>query len=82
MNKKEAQTITSDIMIADALLRVKTLENLLIAKGLFTREEYNQAMEDVTKQIARTILEKAHIQGDIDELLADLRNVPKKDPQN
>jgi len=58
------------------------LENVLIAKGLFTREEYNLAMEDITKQIAKTILQKANIQGDIDELLADLKNQPKKEPQN
>lgn len=82
MNKKEAQTITSDILIADALLRVKTLENILISKGLFTREEYNQAMEDVTKQIAKAILDKSNLKGNIEELLADLKNAPKKEPQN
>lgn len=80
MNKKEAQGITSDVMIADALLRVKTLENILIAKGVFTREEYNQEMENVTKVIAKVILEKA---GAAKELLDDLQEVqqPKK-PQN
>lgn len=80
MNKKEAQGITSDVMIADALLRVKTLENILIAKGVFTREEYNQEMENVTKVIAKAILEKA---GAAKELLDDLQEIqqPKK-PQN
>jgi hypothetical protein len=82
MNKKEAQSITSDIMIADALLRVKTLENILIAKGLFTREEYNQEMEVVTKQIAKKILEKANVKGNLDDLLLELQNQSKKDPQN
>jgi hypothetical protein len=61
MNKKDAQAITNDIIIADALVRVKTLENLLIAKGLFTREEYNQEMEKVTQIISKSILEKAGI---------------------
>ena len=65
MNKKEAQTITNDIMIADTLLRVKTLENILIAKGLFTREEYNKEMEIVTKLIVKVMLEKAN--GSVDE---------------
>ena len=65
MNKKEAQTNTNDIMIADTLLRVKTLENILIAKGLFTREEYNKEMEIVTKLIVKVMLEKAN--GSVDE---------------
>lgn len=59
MDKKEAQSITDSIIVADALVRVKTLENMLISKGLFTREEYNQEMENVTKILSKAILEKA-----------------------
>lgn len=58
MDKKDAQAITNDILIADALVRIKTLENLLIAKGLFTRKEYNQEMEVVTKLLSESILSK------------------------
>jgi rfaE bifunctional protein kinase chain/domain len=77
-NKKEADEITNDMLIADALLRLKAIENILIAKGIFTMEEYSQEMEIIAKQIAKSLLQKAQIPGDLDELIKSLQAESKK----
>ena len=64
MNKEEAQNITNDVVVADALVRVKALTSILIAKGIFTKEEYAQEMETVTKKIVEAILEKSNLKKD------------------
>jgi hypothetical protein len=73
MNKKEAESLSNELLVADALLRLKTVENLLIAKGVFTKEEFLTEMESVTRQIARTLLENANVQGNLDELIDSLK---------
>jgi hypothetical protein len=83
MNKKEAEELTNDILIADALLRIKTLENILIAKGIFSAEEFQEEMNVVIKVIAKSILQKAQVPGDLDELINNLQEFsPKKVSQN
>ncbi len=73
MNKKEADTLSNELLVADALLRLKAVENLLIAKGVFTKEEFLSEMELVTRHIARTLLENANVQGNLDELIDSLK---------
>ena len=83
MNKKEAEELTNDILIADALLRIRTLETILIAKGVFSAEEFQEEMNVITKIIAKSILQKAKVPGDLDELIKNLQEFsPKKVPQN
>ena len=78
MNKKESDELTSEMLITDALLRIKTIENLLVAKGLFTKEEFLQEMESIAKQIAKSVLQKAGVTQEIDELLKSLQMGPNK----
>jgi hypothetical protein len=52
MNKKETQELTNDMLITDALLQLKTLQDLLIAKGVFTKEEFLETMEEIAKKVA------------------------------
>ncbi len=73
MTKRDPELLSNDLLIADALLRLKTIENLLISKGVFTKEEYSAEMESITHQIAKTLLEKANVPGDLDELLRSLK---------
>lgn len=77
MNKKDASELTAEMMITDALLRIKSLENLLIKKGLFTKDELQQEMEVVAQQIAKSILQKAGIPGEIEDLLKSLQTDSK-----
>ncbi len=74
MNKKEATELTNDVLIADALIRLRALEVLLIAKGIFTQEEFTKEMESVANHITKSILQKAQVPGDLDDLLSNLNN--------
>jgi hypothetical protein len=56
--------LTNDMLIADLLMRVKCIENLLIAKGVFSKEELLAEMEVVAKQIAKSVLEKAGVSNE------------------
>ena len=73
MTKEKRTSIDGDMMMADILLRIKALENVLIAKGVFTSEEYYHEMESITKVVAKTLLEKANVQGDLDQLVDELK---------
>ena len=80
MNKKESDDLTNSMLVADCLLRLKSLENLLIAKGVFTKEEFEEEMNGMAKIIAKSILEKAKVQGDIEEMVKSLQGFGKKPP--
>jgi hypothetical protein len=71
--KKQPEELTNDVLIADALLRIKTLETLLINKGVFTKEEFQEELQRITTMVAKTILQKASVPGDLDKLLEDLQ---------
>ncbi len=72
MDKNDAKGLTSDVLIADALLQLRALEKILIDKGVFTQEEFTHEMEAITKQITKSILQKANVQGDLDEIISSL----------
>ncbi len=72
MDKNDAKGLTSDVLIADALLQLRALEKILIDKGVFTQEEFAREMEAITKQITKSILQKANVQGDLDEIISSL----------
>ena len=78
MNKKQAEELTNDVLIADVLLRLKTLETLLVKKGFFTQEEYDEVTSEIASKIAKSILQKANVPGDLDALIQGLQgNKPK-----
>lgn len=79
MNKKQSESLTNDMLVADALLRIKTIENLLIAKGIFTSDEFTNEMESIAAKIAKTILQNAKVPGDLDKLIDSLQGSKKKD---
>lgn len=60
MNKKQAEELTNDVLIADALVRLKTLETLLISKGIFSEEEFKSQMATTTQFIMDSILNKVN----------------------
>lgn len=76
MTKKNE--FTNDMMMADALLRLKALENLLINKGIITQEEFSNEMGTIAAQIAKVILQKANVPGDLDEMIKGLQESSKK----
>jgi len=80
MSKKEENELQNSMLIADALLRLKAIENILVKKGLINQEEFSAEMEVIARNIAKSILEKANVQGDIEELVNSLRSAPAKKP--
>lgn len=82
MDKKQTETLTNDMLVADALLQLKALENLLVAKGIFTEEEFINEMSAIAAKIAKTILQNAKVPGNIDELINSLQTTPKKAVNN
>lgn len=64
--------LTDQLNMADALLRLKSLENILIRKGIFTKEEYSAEMEAVTRTIAKTLLAQAQVAGNLDSIIDEL----------
>ncbi len=66
------QDLTTEMMIADILLRLKSMENIFISKGIFTEQEYLKEMELVAQQISRALLEQSKVQGNIDELIKSM----------
>ena len=80
---KQPPTITNDMFVADAMLRITALEKLLISKGVFTLEELTTVTEDVAKNIAKVVLEKLQASKDMEAFLADLTgNKEKKELNN
>jgi hypothetical protein len=57
---KPTEKLTNDVLIADTLLRVKAMENILVAKNIFTREEFQAELQQVTEIITKAIMEKSN----------------------
>ena len=63
---KSDETLTNDVLIADTLLRVKAMENILVSKNIFTREEFQAELQQVTEIITKAIMEKANAAANTD----------------
>lgn len=55
-------------------LKVIVLEKLLLSKGIFTVDEYNSVVAEVSEKVARILLQKANYSGDIDELIKSVKD--------
>lgn len=77
MKKEESDKALIDILIAEAIIQVRAMENLLVAKGLITKEEVDDEMLKITAQVSKKILEHAKVAGDLDEILKEFN--PSKD---
>lgn len=76
--KKEEVTI--DVLVADVLLRVQATQNLLIKRGIITDEEFQAELKLVSKTLLKSVLEKAGVAGDLDQLIEDLEIINKRPP--
>lgn len=77
--KPDAREVTNDMFIADIMLRLTAIENLLIAKGVFTQGELSSTMEDVAKKVAKIVIEKAQAsKKNMEELMVDLEDQSKE----
>jgi hypothetical protein len=70
--KNDMSEITNDMLFADIMLRLTAMENLLLSKGLFTKEELVIATEDIAKKIEQIMLAKASTLKTVEELISSL----------
>ena len=76
--KKKTPVITNDILIADIMLRVTAMEKLFIDKGIFTIAELTSTTEEIARNVAKVVLEKAQSSKSVDEFVAELKSLNKK----
>lgn len=77
-DKNDKKELTSDIMMADIMLRVTAIEKLLIEKGVFTQDELNSTTEEIAKRVAKVVLEKAQASKSLEEFISDLETSAKE----
>lgn len=73
-NMKKEIELEKEIIVTEALMRLTILEKLLISKGIITQEEIASAMEEITHQVAKILLEKANVPGDLDQILDSIKS--------
>jgi hypothetical protein len=76
---EKEKELPSEMLVAEALIRLKALENVLIAAGVVTQDALNQEIKKLNDQLSRVILEKAQVSGNIDEII---KNLNKKSTDN
>lgn len=81
-DKKDGKhELTTDVLIADIMLRITAMEKLLIDKGVFTQVELATATDEIAKRVAKVVLEKAQASKNIEEFMADLEKSAKEDKE-
>lgn len=71
--KKINDSIENQIVITDALLRITAIEKILIDKGIVTSDELLEVSSELAQKIAKDILKKANVNGDIDAIVSELK---------
>lgn len=78
--KPEKREITYDFLMADMMLRLTSLEQLLLNKGVVTREELVALTEVIAKKASEAVLEKAKASKDINDFVSNLTgSIPPKE---
>jgi len=79
-DKKDGKNeLTSDIMMADIMLRVTAMEKLLIDKGILNQAELAATNDEIAKKVAKVVLERAQASKNLEEFVADLEKSAKED---
>ncbi len=80
--KKPPIDLNTDILLADALLRLTALEKVLIQKGLITKDELNDVTATLVEKVTKVILDKVQSSKDLNEFVASLGGEIKKGMKN
>jgi hypothetical protein len=78
MNKKDLERLEQEIIIADILLRLTTIEKILIKNNITNNEEFSSIMKDLSEKVAKSLLEKANITQDLDSIVQSYNSDDKK----
>jgi hypothetical protein len=77
--KPPVADFNTDILLADAMLRLTALEKLLIQKGIITKSELNDLTAVLVENVTKVILDKVQSSKDLNDFVASLTNEVKKD---
>ena len=72
MSDKKDENITSDIILADLMLRVAVLEQLLLQKGTLNKEEVLKATEEIATKASKVVMERAQSSKSVEEFVSNL----------
>lgn len=73
--KKE---ITTEVLLADIMLRETALEQILLDKGIITKEELAAVTEEIAQKVAKVVLEKAKSSKDLNEFISSVETDSEK----
>lgn len=80
--KKTSTDLNSDILLADALLRLTALEKLLVQKGIITKEELNNLTTILVEKLTKVIMDKVQSSKDLNEFVVSLGNEARHGTKN
>jgi TPP-dependent pyruvate/acetoin dehydrogenase alpha subunit len=63
-DEKKKPEITNDILLADIMLRITTMEKILIDKGIIGKEEFLVTMEEIAKSVSKVVIDRAKASTD------------------
>ncbi len=75
------QDITTDMLMADVMLRITAIEKILIDKGVFTVEELQASTKEIAERVTKVVMEKAASSKNLEDFISKLE-IPKKDMKN
>jgi hypothetical protein len=84
MNDKKPdnkQDITTDMLMADVMLRITAIEKILIDKGIFSVEELQASTKEIAERVTKVVMEKAASSKNLEDFISKLE-IPKKDMKN
>ena len=64
--------LTTDILLADILLRLTVLEKMLFDKKVLIQEEYVKELEEIAIRASKAILKKVENSKNVKEFIASL----------
>ena len=64
--------LTTDILLADILLRLTVLEKMLFDKKVIIQEEYVKELEEIAIRASKAILKKVENSKNVKEFIASL----------
>lgn len=76
MSEKEN---TSELLIAEILMKMRAIESVLISKGIITKEEYFAEFDRIGKDFTKAFLKAAKVDGDLEDISNDVFKAMNKD---
>lgn len=80
--KTNVDDLTSDVLLADAMLRLTALEKVLIEKGIITKDELKTMTDILVEKITKVVMDRVKSSKNLDDFVASLGGNIKKEFKN